>query len=273
VVRETETALRTTLGKATEKSRIVEPGLYFKVPLFQKVHKFDSRMRTFTADLGETTTKGAIPVIINSYAAWRIADPLKFFNTVKSEKEAENKLRSRISDTQNRIVGQYSFSEFVNSDPSKIKIEEIEGNMLNDLAPSVSDDYGIQISAIGIKQLKINEDVTGDVFERMRAERSSMTQAIIASGEAEATRIKADADSKKTEILAAAEARAKAIRGEGDAEAAKYYKMLESDPELAMFLRDIESLKKILEHRSTVVFSSDSAPFSLLKNIPDIEPK
>ncbi len=95
----------------------------------------------------------------------------------------------------------------------------------------------------------------------------------IAQGMAQAVKIKTDADSKKTELLAAAEARAKAIRGQGDAEAAKYYKMLEADPQLAMFLRDVEALKKILAERTTIVLSADTEPFKLLREIPQILPK
>ena len=106
----------------------------------------------------------------------------------------------------------------------------------------------------------------------MRAERNRKTEAAIAQGNAEATRIKTDADSKKTELLAAAEARAKAIRGQGDAEAAKYYKLLKEDPEFAMFLRNIEALKKTLQERSTIVLSADTEPFVLLRQMPDINP-
>jgi len=107
----------------------------------------------------------------------------------------------------------------------------------------------------------------------MKAERNRRTLATIAEGNAQATRIKTDADSKKTELLAAAEARAKAIRAQGDAEAAKYYKMLEADPELAMFLRDVEALKNILKERATIVFSADTAPFKLLREMPVLEPE
>lgn len=271
-VSQTECCLVTRFGKPTRQ--ITEPGWFFRYPApIERVHKFDSRMRVFTADLGETSTKGAVPIIINTYIVWRIAEPLKFINSVKTVKEAENYLRSQLSDTQNTIVGQYLFSEFVNSDVSKIKIEEIQCKMLADLREAVIDDYGIEINTLGIKQLKISEDVTKDVFERMKAERNRKTQSTIAQGNAEATRIRTDADSKKTQLLVAAEARAKAIRGAGDAEAAKYYKMLEADPDLAMFLRDIEALKIILKERSTIVFSADTEPFKLLKEMPKIKPK
>ncbi len=271
-VREVESALVTTFGRPTRE--ITEPGWYFKWPTpIEHVHKFDSRMRVLEADIGETTTKGAVPLIVNNYVAWKIAEPLQFFNAVGTVKEAESKLLSQISDTQNKVIGRYAFSEFVNSDPEKIKFEEIQQEMLTDLKQAVRDDYGIEIKTLGIKQLKISEDVSEDVFGRMRAERSRRTEATIAEGNAEATRIKTDADSKKIELLAAAEARAKAIRGAGDAEAAKYYKMLEEDPDLAIFLRNIEALKKILEKRATIVLSADTEPFKLLREMPNLEPK
>ncbi len=271
-VRETESVLVTTFGKPARQ--ITEAGCYFKWPApIQRVYKFDSRMRVLEAELGETTTKGAVPIIVNTYIVWKIAEPLQFFNAVGTVKEAENKLRSQGSDTQNKMIGQHFFSEFVNSDPSKIKLEQVQDEMLADIKQAVRSNYGIEVKTFGIKQLKVSEDVSKDVFERMKAERNRKTEATIARGNAEAIRIKTDADSKRTELLAAAEARATAIRGEGDAEAAKYYKMLEADPELAMFLRDVEALKKILEKRSTVVLSADSEPFKLLKEMPKIEPK
>ncbi len=271
-VRETEAALVTTFGKATRQ--ITDPGLYFKwPPPIERVHKFDSRMKVFEADLVETTTKGAVPIIVRTYVVWRIAEPLKFFNSVVTVKEAENKLRSRLSNTQNEVIGQYTFAEFINSDAGKIKFEQIQNKMLADLKQPVMEEYGIEIKALGIKQLKISEEVSKDIFDRMRAERDRKTLTTIAQGNAEAAKIKADADSKKIELLSAAQARAKAIRGQGDAEAAKHYKMFEADPELAMFLQDIEALKKILQERSTVVISADTEPFKLLKEMPKLEPK
>jgi len=272
-VRETELALKTTFGKVSNEDQITEPGVYFRWPFpIQQIHKFDSRMRVLEVEVGETTTKGAVPIIVNTYVVWNIAEPLAFFNAVETISEAESKLRSRISDTQNKVVGQHIFGEFVNSDQTKIRLKQIEEEMLSDLKQSIRNDYGIEIKTLGIKQLKVSKDVTEKVFERMRAARNRKTEATIAQGQAQATKTRTDADSKKRELLAAAEAMAKAIRGKGDAEAAKYYKMLEADPELAIFLRDIEALKKILGERTTVVFSAETAPFKMLREIPDLEP-
>lgn len=272
-VRETESALVTSIiGKPARQ--ITEPGWHFKWPApIQKIHKFDARMRVYEADLGQTSTKGADPIIVKTYIVWKIAEPLKFFNALGTVSEAENKLYSQISNTQNEVIGQYEFSEFVNSDPEKIKLDQIQDQMLAELRKQVGADYGIEIKMLGIKQLKVTEDVTKQIFDRIRAERRRESDATISQGRAEATRIKTDADIKQSELLAAAKARAKIIRGQGDAEAAKFYKMFEDDPELAMFLRDIEALKKILKERSTVVFSADTAPFKLLKQAPKLKYK
>lgn len=272
-VREIETALVTTFGKATSENEIAKPGWYVKWPApIQKVYKFDSRKRVLEGDLVETTTREAVPIIVKPYIVWKIANPLKFFTSVGTVREAENQLRNYISDTQNRIVGQHSFDEFVNSNPGNIRFERIQGEMFTDISRPVSDNYGIEIETIGIKQLQVSQDVSKEVFDRMRAERNSKTTQIKAQGDSEAVKIKSDAEAKRTELLAAAEARAKAIRGDGDAEAARYYKKLEEDPDLAMFLRNIDSLKKMLAERSTVVLSTKTAPFKLLEQMPEIEP-
>ena len=273
-VRETQVALKVRLGSATQESEIKKPGWYARFPApIDKIYKFDSRMRVFESDDTETTTKGAVPIIVKTYVVWNIAEPLEFFNALGSVNEARNQLISQLSNTQNRIIGKHNFSEFVNSDPEKIQFKAIEEEMLQDLRNAVEGTYGIRIKTLGIKQLKVSQDVTKDVFERMKAERNRRTEATIAQGKAQATKIKTDAESKKTQILAAAQARAKTIRGQGDAEAAQYYKMLEADPELAMFLRDIDALKSILEKRSTVVLSADTQPFELLKKMPNLAPK
>jgi membrane protease subunit HflC len=270
-VRETELALVTTFGKPTRQ--LTSPGLYFKwPPPVEWVQKFDSRLRVLEAELGETTTKGAVPVIVNTFIVWRVAEPLVFFNAVGTVSEAETKLLSQISDTQNKVIGRHFFSELVNSDPEKIKFEQIESEMLSELQAAMRNAYGIEVKAVGIKQLKVSEDVSKDVFERMRKERQRRTEGTIAEGAAAAKKIKTDADSMQTELLAAADARAKAIRAQGDAEAAGYYKLLEQDPQLAMFLRDVEALKKILEKRSTLVIGADAEPFKILKEMPKLEP-
>jgi membrane protease subunit HflC len=106
----------------------------------------------------------------------------------------------------------------------------------------------------------------------MMAERNGRAEKITSEGNAEAIKIRTDAKSKSDELITAAEARAKVTRGMGDAEAAKHYKMLEADTKLAMLLRNLEALQKILEDRTTFVTPTDMEPFTLLKGMPDLQP-
>jgi membrane protease subunit HflC len=199
---------------------------------------------------------------------------LEFFNATKTVKRAQDEiLHSRIRNAQNNVIGRHNFSEFVNSDPSKIAFEEIQNEMLTALQQDIADTKcGIEITDLGIKQLKVSEETSKEVFERMKAERTRIADAITSQGTGEATKITTDANSKKDELEAAAEARATAIRGKGDAEAAKHYEKLKADPELAMLLRDIEALQKMLEDKTTFVTPTDMRPFNLLKGLPELKP-
>jgi len=273
-VRQSELAFVTRFGQPVRS--ITKPGLNLKLPTpIERVHKFDARMRLLEAEISEPTMRGKVPIIVASYMVWRIADPLQFYNSVGTIESAEIKLRSQIHDTQNRVIGQYSFAEFINSDPNKIKFDEVQGKMLTDVGPRLAKEYGIEVKTLGIKQLKISQENTKEVFARMKAERRRRTEATIALGTAEATTIRTDADAIRTGLLAAAEGRAKAIQGQGDAETARYLAKMEQDPELAMFLRSLDTLSSLREG-TTLVIPTDCEPFSLLKKMPSlkaVEPK
>lgn len=271
-VRETEKVLITTFGKPTRT--IEEPGLKWKLPPpIQRIHRFDSRGHLFEGAMEETTTRGGETILVSSDVVWTIGDPKGFLEKVSDETGAEEYLRSLLRHTQNEVIGEYFFSEFVNSDRDKIKFDEIENKMYENLRAKASEAYSIEIKSVGIRQLGVNEKVTENVFGRMRADRQRKTDAILSEGAAEATRIRTDAELKKTRLLTIVEAQAQALRGEGDAEAAKYYKLLDADPEFAMFLRDIEALKNILAEKSTIILGAETEPLKLLKSIPNITPK
>jgi membrane protease subunit HflC len=271
-VRQTETALVTRFGQPVRA--ITEPGFQFRWPVgIESVYKFDSRLQLFEGVLEETTTAGGEPIIINSFVLWRITNPQKFLVSVHDTKGAQTNLQSLLRNAQNAVVGRHRFSDFVNT--AKNKIEAVEKEILQEMISQnhVEDNYGIAIATVGIKRLMISEKVTEKVFDRMRADRKRKTESILAEGNAEADKIKSDALAKQKELLAVAEAQAKAIRGAGDAEAASYYKMLDADPQLAMFLRDLEALRTILKDRSTIVLGTDTEPMHLLKEIPNLENK
>jgi modulator of FtsH protease HflC len=269
-VRETEMALVTFFHQP--RKTIYKPGWYWRwPPPVHVIRSFDRRSYLYETVLEDTTTRGGEPITVTSYVIWRIADPLKFQESVTDRKGAEKNLSSLLRNTQNSTIGKYYFSDFVNSDPTLIKLEEIEAEMAKNVTAHAAAEYGIEIRMVGIRRLGISELVTKDVFERMKEDRKRITQRIIADGNSEAAKIRKDAESKRKELLAIVEAQAKAIRGSGDAEAAAYYKMLEENKELAMFLRDIEALRKILKEKATIVLGADVEPIHLLKKAPDLQ--
>lgn len=272
-VRATETVIVTRFGDPVRP--ITEPGLYMKWPSpIEAVHEFDSRSRLFNdLPITETTTAGGEPIIVKSYLIWRIADPEKFLVAVKDVESAEDKIKSQLQDAQNSVIGRHYFSEFVNTDPGKIQFEQIETEIAGMIQDEARNQYGIEIRTVGIERLQISKEVTQKVFDRMKADRNRKTQAILAEGTARAEQIKTDAEAMQKELLAVAKSQAEAIRGAGDAEAARYYEMFEADPELAIFLRDIEAMKNILKDRSTIILGTETEPVKYLKEMPEIEPK
>ena len=268
-VRETEVKVVTFFHEY--RRTVDKPGLYLRLPPpIHVIRTFDRRSHLYETVLEETTTRGGEPITVTSYVVWKVGDPQNFFNSVTDKKGAEKALSTLLRNAQNSVIGKYYFSDLVNSDPTQIKLEQIEAEMANSDRRHAESEYGIEIVAAGIRRLGISELVTKDVFERMKTDRERITQKIIADGNAEATKIKKDAESKRKELLAIVEAQAKAIRGSGDAEAAAYYKMLEENKELAIFLRDIEALREILKEKSTIVLGADTDPIGLLKKAPDL---
>lgn len=267
-VRETELAFVTRLGKPVRT--MDQPGLYFKWPIpIEKVHKYDTRLRVYEGPLAETTTRGAVPIIVKTYVVWRVTDPLKFLGSVRTIDEAERQLYNQINDTQNRVIGKYAFAEFVNNDPNQIKMDQIQSEMLTDLQTALQEEYGIEVSTLGIKQLMVAQSVTEKVFERMKSARNLKTVATITEGQAQATSIRTEAESIRKILLAAADGRAMAIRGQGDAEAAQFYNLLETEPELAIILKQFEALKEMLKENTTAVLPTEAGPLKLLTEIPD----
>lgn len=272
-VRETETVIVKRFGEVIRTES--EPGLKVKLPKpIDVVVRYDSRSRLFdNIPEEETTTAGGEPIIVKSYVVWAIESPERFLTSVKDVTSAENNLGTLLRNAQNSVVGRHYFSEFVNTDPQKIRFADIEDEISAEIRDKAITEYGIAIKTVGIKQINVPENVTTKVFDRMKADRNRKTEAILAEGNAEAERIKSDAEAKQKELLAIASSQAQAIRGDGDADAAKYYEMLKEDPELAMLLRNLEALKKILAERTTIVLGVDTEPMKLLQEMPELQPK
>lgn len=265
-VNSTETAVVTTFGKI--EAQTTGPGLHFRWPYpIQEIYKFDTRYSCFDGNVGkleETLTKDGQNIIAGIYIIYRIENAKIFFKSMVTSVNAEDQLNSWMRSIKDETFGKYDFNQLINTNPEKMCLGKIADEICKKLNDK-SVNYGIAVKTVGIKTINIPKSVSEKVFERMIKERNVVSARFLAEGRKEAETIKIDADSKKQIILADAEAAAKEIRAQGDADAAKYYAVFKDNPELAVFLRKLDSLRKIMKSKTTLILDTDSAPFDLMK--------
>ena len=265
-LKSTDYAVIATLGDVKPET---EPGLHFRWPFpIQKIHFFDNRQRCFEGNVGkieETYTADKQNIVLGVFVIYKIVDPIKLFKSEKNVEEAENKLNSLMRSSKDEIVGKYNFSAFINTDEKEMKLSMIEEDIKDLLKNVALENYGIEIKSVGIKSLGIPEKVTDKVIKRMKNEREAASAAYREEGKKLAQKIRDEADKEKKIKIAIAKAEAKIIRAEGDAQAATYYAVFKEEPELAIFLKKLDSLKKIVESRTTLVIDTNTAPFDLLQ--------
>lgn len=280
-IRQNEKAVITRFGKPVRV--ISEPGLYAKWPWpVETVNRVDIRLNFYEVRLSEALTKDRRNIIVPVFIAWKINDPLKFLEAIGSPANAQNKLDGLVSSAKNTILGTYEFKQLVSaSADSDVKITEIEDRLTSVTAEQAKNSFGIEIQQVGIERIALPEANTSYVFERMKAERSQFAERYLAEGRQQADAIKAKINAQKTVILAEAQKEAEIKRGMAEAEAAKIYSKAHSqNPQLYLFLRELDTLKKTINQNTTLVLDANQQPFDLLRTgisqsstAPENEPK
>lgn len=273
-VRQTEVAVVTTFGRYSESSTKTDPGLYFRLPWpIQNVYKFDNRIQNFERKFEQTTTRDARNLLITIYIGWRIADPQIFLQRFDGDvNKAKQNLENLVRDAKNGVIGQHPFSDLISTNPEQLKFEAIQNEMLASIQGKAKENYGIEVSMVGIKQLGLPEAITGKVFERMREERQRLVKRYQGEGEARAIEIRAEADRQRREILAEADAKATVMMGQAQAEANKYYEEFEKAPELAVFLLQLKALEEATANKTTLILDPNTKPFNLLRGLEEATP-
>ncbi len=262
--------------KNPQPARNTEPGLRVHWPYpIETLWRHDNRLHVFTGSRGvmeEVLTSDKRNVIVTVFITWRVsydkADPegtvIRYMKRVGNKKTAEEKLTGLIRSSRLKVFGKYPFSALINTDPAKIKIAAIEAALLADISSQAKKDFAIEVQRVGIAHVGLPQKATAKVFERMRANRKIESDQIIAEGEAKAKKIRAEADEKRDQIIATAESLATGIRAEGDEEATKSYKDFKKNPELAIFLMQLDALKKMLSKETILVLDTSTPPLNLL---------
>lgn len=281
VVNETERGIKLRFGEVIEND--IGPGLHFKVPVFNTVRIFDTRVQTVDSSATRYLTADSKAVIVDSFVKWKIADPRQFYEATRGNIQvAENliaprtdeALRNKFGQTQmsdiiqERIAAESDRQDLVGEDKGADTVEgareELMVEPVEQLDAAMRDELGVHILDIRVKRIELPTEVTQAVYERMNSERERAARTYRAEGSQQAEAIRADADRQRQEILASGREEAETTRGEGDAQAARIYAdAYQQDPDFFAFYRSMRAYRESFsgEGQDLLVLSPDNSDF------------
>lgn len=286
IVSETEQVVLTQFGDPVGDP-VTEPGVHFKVPFIQTANFFDKRFLEWDGDPNQVPTKDKRFIWVNTYARWRITDPLKFFQRLRDERQAQTRLDDILDGETRNSVARHDLVEVVrstNRDPELIALEseeetagleeiqtgreEITREILQTSRGRVSD-LGIELIDLRLKRINYVQEVQKDVFDRMIAERQRVAQRYRSEGQGEAARIKGERERDLAKIQSEAYRTAQGIRGEADAKATEIYaKAYGRDVTFYTFMKSLQTYEQSLDSKSALILTTDSDLLRYLKNTP-----
>lgn len=269
-----EIAIITTFGSATEPepaeleagkdsgSVIQEPGLKLKWPWpIQRVKTYPTQYQILQDTPEQIQLIDNNTIIINLALTWRIDDPLAFSKAHENYDEAKDKLLAQMRDLRS-VVSEYKFEQLVNEDASKIQLDAIEQQIANELTTRLDNlaiDYGIAVSKVSVAKMLYTESTAGSVNGRMAATQTRKAQGIRSQGDSQAAAIVSNAESISKRLRDFADTVASEIevlgREEANAILARYADKGASE-DLAIYLRQLEAIEKILANRTTFVLNA-----------------
>jgi len=258
IVDETEQVVILQLGKPVKT--VTEPGLNFKLPFpIQEKITFDDRLLEYDSPPEEILSKDKKSLIVDNYVRWKIVDPLQFLKTVQAIPTAKSRMDDIVYSELRRELGTHDMVEIITENREEIM------DVITKQSNSATLDYGISVVDVRIRRVDLPAENEASIYARMEAERKRQANKFRSEGEEEAQKIRAATDRDKTIILADAYKEAERIRGEGDAKAVQVYaRSYSSDPKFYEFVRTLDTYKKVVDDKTTLVLPSDSKLFKLL---------
>tara|TARA_B100000579_G_scaffold59229_1_gene42620 strand:+ start:3780 stop:4652 length:873 start_codon:yes stop_codon:yes gene_type:complete len=218
---------------------ITEPGLKFKIPFIQDAVFLDRRMLNLDPQPEEMILSDQKRIIVDSFARYRIIDPLKFFQTVRNEATFSDRFGRILNAAVRGVIAQYPLTSLLSEERA-----DIMSSIQSQVKPNESS-YGVEIIDIRIGRTDLTEQVSNNVFQRMRSEREKEANLLRAEGEELSKEIRATAERQKTVLLADAERISSILRGEGDAEKNKILgNAYGLDKDFFDFLRTMQACKE-----------------------------
>ncbi len=267
VVKEGNKAIVIQFGKVQRDSSgqtvVFEPGLHFKLPFIDTVRTLDARVQTLDDTPDRFVTAEKKDLIVDSYVKWRIKDFAKYYLSTGGLKDrAEDLLKQKVNNGLRSEFGNRTITQIVSGERSELM------NQAMQQAAASSDEIGIEIVDVRVKQINLPLEVSNSIYQRMRAEREAVAKEHRSQGQEQAEVIRADIEAKVTVMLADAEKNARKVKGEGDAQAAQIYaKAYAKDREFYHFLRSMDAYKASFASKEDVlVVSPDSDFFKYMQN-------
>ncbi|MGB0483117.1 MAG: protease modulator HflC, partial [bacterium] len=228
IVDRTQYAVEIRLGDPV--SVHMEPGLKFKMPFLTKVFYVDNRLLSYDADPGSVFTEDKKEMIVDAYSKWKVSDPLKFYETVRSLMGAQSRLDDIIYSQTREVLGKHTLVEIVSGNRIDIR-DTITSN-----SKKAAESFGIEIVDVRIKRADLPEANSLAVYGRMEAERRRQAKLYRSEGEERALEIRSAADRDRIKILAEANKIAEELKGTADASATEIYaSAYELDPDFFEF--------------------------------------
>ena len=257
IVQESQVAVRFQIGRMVESD--IQPGLHFKVPLIQQVQKFDRRILSLDGAPERYLTSEKKDVNVDFFVKWRIADVRRYYQALGTELAAQQRLAPIVKEAVRNEFNQRTLQEVVGGERTNLagRIVEVSNREVGGAR-----ELGIEVVDVRIKRIDLPEDgqVIGSVFERMRAERLRVANALRAEGQEQSETIRSNADRNRAVIVAEAERDAQRLRGEGDAVAAETYaNAYGADREFYAFYRSMEAYRNSFgDGQGVLVLDRDS---------------
>ena len=235
------------------KEIITEPGLYFKIPFMQKVKYFSKQLLDNDSPPAEVITRDKKNLLIDNFSLWRITDPLKFLETVRSVNGARARLDDIVYSELRVEIGTHDLHAAVTESRETIMAK------ITKEANVKAAEYGIELADVRIKRIDLPPEIANSIFNRMRTERERIAKEYRSEGNEESTKIRATTDKEKTILIAEAYKQEQTVRGKGDAKAIKVYAdALQKDPKFYAFIRSMEAYKTSLKNDTTILMTEDS---------------
>jgi membrane protease subunit HflC len=286
-VDETQQVVVTQFGKAIGNP-ITEPGLKFKLPIIQEANFFPKNLLQWDGDPSQIPTLDKTYIYVDTFARWKVVDPLKFFQTVNNVTVALARLDDIIDAAVRNFISSYPLIETVRwtnreLDTYEVGIEKIQDEriireittgrqkivkkILEQAFPKLNE-LGIVVVDVQIKRLNYVEEVRTSVYGRMIAERKQIAEKFRSEGQGEARKIEGNRGKELKRITSEAYRTAQEVKGKADAESTRIYAQAYSkDPDFYSFLKTLDVYKETMDKDSSLVLSTDSDFLKYFKSL------